>query len=424
MQEICYEEFLHRLISLRRTFDTAAERESRRRWDNIGKPIDGLGLLEGMISKIAGMTGRYDPDVGRKAVVVMCADNGVVAEGVAQAGQEVTALVAENIAAGISVVCLMAQTSGADVFAVDTGMASDVPDRLKTPAEPSCLLEKMSEKEFFSGFAGMEKKEKEYEIGIGKPVDSLKDVNERELYECLPPSGRLAKGKIASKKIAAGTENISIRPAMTRQQAALTVCRGIETAKELYEMGYKIVAAGEMGIGNTTTASAAACCLTGMAPEYITGRGAGLSGKGFDKKLKAVRRALEIHNPDPADALDILSKVGGFDMAAMTGLYLGGAIFGMPVVIDGVISAVSAVLAERLCPSCRNFMLASHLGKEPAMAPLLEFLNLEPVIHAKFALGEGTGAVALFPLIDMADNVYHKNITFEAMNMEAYQRME
>lgn len=386
-----YEEYLKRLISLCRSFDRDAERESRRRWDGIGKPIDGLGLLEVMAAKIAGMTGDPVIRLRKKAVAVMCGDHGVVAEGVTQTGQEITALVAENIAAGTSSVCLMARTAGADVFAADLGIACEYEKKWKTVPEESVLKKILPE--------------------------------EKEEF-CLPPSGRLTKGKITGKKVAGGTADLAKEPAMTREQAALAVCRGIEAAAELKEQGYDIIVTGEMGIGNTTPASAAACCLCGMKPEEATGRGAGLTQEGLERKISAVKRALILHRPDPEDALDVLSKVGGFDMAGMTGLFLGGALCGIPVVIDGVISAASAALACRLHPGCRDFMLASHLGKEPAMKRLLEITGQEPVICAGLALGEGTGGTALLPLLDMALAVYGENVTFEDIRMDAYERME
>lgn len=377
-----YEALLDRLISERRQFDRKAEQDSQKRWDSIGKPIDGLGLLEKMVSRIAGMTGNIDVRADRRAVAVMCADNGVVAEGVTQTGQEITALVAENIAEDRSSVCMMARAARADVFAVDLGIAHEV------------SREKMS------------------------------SICDSVLSAELPPSGAVTHGKIADKKIAFGTGNIAVQAAMTREQAAYAVCRGIETVKELKNMGYQIIASGEMGIGNTTTSSAAACCLTGLTPEQTTGHGAGLSAEGVLHKTEVVRRACALHRPDASDALDVISKVGGYDMAGMTGLFIGGAIFGIPVIIDGVISAVSAVLADILCPGCRAFMLASHLGKEPAAAPLLERLELIPVIRAELALGEGTGAVTLLPLLDMALCIYSENITFEDIHMDSYQRMD
>ena len=352
-----YEEYLKLLISCCRSFDRKAEEACRHRWDSIGKPIDGLGLLEVMTARIAGMTGDPEVRLRKKAVAVMCGDHGVVAEGVTQTGQEITALVAENIAAGTSSVCLMAQVAGADVFAADIGIACEYGNKWKITPEES-VLKKM--------------------LPAG-----------RRRFLPSPFRDDWRKAGSPGKKVAAGTGNLSREPAMTREQAALAVCRGIEAAAELKEQGYDIIVTGAMGIGNTTAASAAACCLCGRKPEEATGRGAGLTREGLKRKISVVKGALEIHRPDPEDALDVLSKVGGFDLAGMTGLFLGGALCGIPVVIDGVISAASAALACRLNPGCRDFMLASHQGKEPAMEHLLKITGQEPVIRAGLALGVG-----------------------------------
>ncbi len=420
-----YEIFLAELISCSRVFDREAEAESRRRWDRIGKPIDGLGKLETMVSKIAGMTGTPDVKIRRKAVAVMCGDHGVVAEGVTQTGQEVTALVAEHIAGGTSAVCLMARAAGADVFAADLGIACEFSSEWNSMARESVLS--AGSEDSFADVKKERPRGPERSRGLVKEGCGTADFADESFDHkkfILSPSGRLAPGKIAGKKVSKGTENMMRKPAMTREQAALAVCRGVETAVELAQMGYDIIVTGEMGIGNTTAASAAACCICGLTPEEAVGRGAGLSKEGLMRKTGAVRGDLSLHRPNAEDALDVLSKVGGYDIAGMTGLFLGGAVCGIPVVVDGVISAVSAALAWRLCPDCREFMLASHLGKEPAMKPLLDMLGLSPVICADLALGEGTGGTALLPLLDMALYVYKENVTFEDIHMDAYERMK
>ncbi len=382
MREENWESILRELLQRRRAFDREASESCRERWDRIAKPIDGLGDLEQMTAKIAGMTGSADIRIGCRAVAVMCGDNGVVRQGVTQTGQEVTARVAENIAAGISSVCLMARAAGAEVFAADLGVAAEFEENLRTVPQPSVLS------------AG------------------------------LPPSGRMEKGRIADKKVAAGTGDIFCEPAMTREQAALAVCRGIEAAGELADQGIQIIASGEMGIGNTTTAGAVAACLENLSPEQTAGRGAGLSAAGVRRKAEVIRQALALHRPDSSDALDVLSKIGGYDIAGMTGLFVGGALFGIPVVVDGAVSAAAAALAALLCPGCEDFMLASHEGREPASGLLLKRLGLKPVIHAGLALGEGTGAVMLFPLLDLALSLYAENITFEEVDIDAYQRLK
>ena len=326
---------------------------AKRRWDSLAKPLGSLGLLEEAVIAIAGLAGRTDVGLGRRAVVVMCADNGVVREGVTQTGQHVTAVVAGNIARGEGSVCRFARVANADVTAVDIGMAETVPG----------------------------------------PLD---------------------------RKIRAGTDNMAEGPAMTREEAERAVLTGIELVRDLQERGYGIIATGEMGIGNTTTSSAVLSVLTGQPPAAVTGRGAGLSDDGLRRKIGAIERAIAVNRPDRHDALDVLSKVGGFDLCGMTGLYIGGAICRVPVVIDGFISAVAALAAARLAPNSACAMLASHVSAEPASRFVLETLGKKPLICAEMRLGEGTGAVCLLPLLDMATAEYGGMATFDDIGVEAY----
>lgn len=217
-------------------------------------------------------------------------------------------------------------------------------------------------------------------------------------------------------KIAYGTENIAQGAAMTRQQAVAAIEAGIAKTLELKRQGYDILATGEMGIGNTTTSSAVASVLLNMPAEAVTGRGAGLSSQGLAKKINVVKRAIQINKPDKNDPLDVLSKLGGYDIAGLTGVFIGGALCGIPVLIDGFISGVSAMLAAQLCPTARGYMLATHVSKEPAGMAVLDALGLKPVITANMSLGEGTGAVAFFPLLDMACSVYTRLNTFGEWN--------
>lgn len=207
---------------------------------------------------------------------------------------------------------------------------------------------------------------------------------------------------------------------MTRDEAVRALEAGIAAAEEKIRQGYQILATGEMGIGNTTSSSAVASVLLKMEPELVTGRGAGLSSAGLQKKVQVIRQAVEFHRPDPADPVDVLAKVGGFDIAGMAGTFLAGAAHHVPVVIDGFISAVAALVAVRLAPEASGCMLASHVSKEPAARMLLEELGKSAVLHGEMCLGEGTGAVMLFPILDMALAVYHGMATFESTHIEAY----
>lgn len=287
----------------------------------------------------------------------MCADNGVVEEGVTQTGQEVTAIVAENFLRYDTSVGVMCRQNHAEIFPVDMGMVTDTKVR-------------------------------------------------------------------TDHKVAYGTKNMTKGPAMTREQAVKGIEAGIAMVEELKEKGYQILATGEMGIGNTTTSSAMTAVFLGMEPEMVTGRGAGLSGDGLKRKVQAIRRAIFLHEPDASDPLDVLSKVGGFDIAGMCGLFLGGAALQMPVIMDGFISQVAALTAVRLVPECADYILASHVSQEPGADILLHALQKEAFLTCEMRLGEGSGAVAIFPLLDFASDIYHKMSTFAQIEVEAYQPLD
>lgn len=225
-------------------------------------------------------------------------------------------------------------------------------------------------------------------------------------------------------RIAGGTQNMAHGPAMTRDEALQALRAGETLVGEMKAQGYQLIATGEMGIGNTTASTAMACALLGCQPEKLTGRGAGLSDAGLLRKRQAIERALNINQPDASDAVDVLAKVGGFEIAGMAGAFLGGMKHHVPIVIDGVISAVAAFTAARICPEAREYMLPSHMSREPAMVRIMEELQLQPILHADMALGEGTGAVAVIPLLDMALRVYHGTHTFDDLGMDAYTPQE
>ncbi len=335
--------------------ESAAMARAEEKWSRVGKPLGSLGLLEGMVVRMAGIFGTEDFSIGKKAVVPFCADNGVVAEGVTQTGQEVTAAVAGNMARRASSVCRMAQVAGAEVYPVDIGMASEV----------------------------------------NLPGIAQKCVRR------------------------GGTGNFVKELAMTREEAEAAILVGVETAQLLSERGVKLLAMGEMGIGNTTTSAAVLSVLLERDPREMTGRGAGLSDAGLQRKVKAIETALALHRPDKRDTLDVLSKVGGFDLAGLCGLVLGGALCRVPVLLDGLISCAAALLAVNLCPAAGDCLLASHLSAEPAGRPVLDALGVKPLLQAGMRLGEGTGAVAVMPILDMAMAVYNGD-TFDDLKIEAY----
>lgn len=226
--------------------------------------------------------------------------------------------------------------------------------------------------------------------------------------------------KIRNRVVRYGTGNIAKEPAMTREECVKAILTGIEIVKELKEEGYQLIVTGEMGIGNTTTSAACAAVLFGKDPADVTGRGAGLSSEGLNRKINAIRSAIAVNKPDPKDAIDVIAKVGGLDIAGMVGCYLGAAICQMPILIDGFISAVSAYLACMLNQTAKEYMIPTHCSAEPAAKMIMEKLGMEAPLHAGMHLGEGTGAIMGLSLIDQALNVYYHVATFEGGHVEAY----
>ena len=221
-------------------------------------------------------------------------------------------------------------------------------------------------------------------------------------------------------RIAAGTADFTKGPAMTRAEAVEAIGRGIALTRQLAAEGYGLVATGEMSIGNTTTSSAVAAVLLAQPVQTMTGRGAGLSDAGLARKVDAIRRGIACNSPDPDDALDVLSKLGGFDIAGLCGMFLGGALAGVPVLMDGFISGVAALCAVRLCPAAAKAIFASHCSTEPAARLVLEALGKTPLLTAGLHLGEGTGAVASIPLWDMALAVYEGCYSFAEGGIAPY----
>ena len=334
--------------------DEAARAAAHAHWARLAKPLGGLGALETLVEDAAALTGRETPDVSRRAALVLCADNGVVAQGVSQTDQSVTRAVAANLAAGRTSVCRMAAAARCDVVPVDIGMA-------------------------------------------GEKVEGV-------LY----------------RRIADGTADFTQGPAMTREQALLAIETGMALVRDARKAGFSLLATGEMGIGNTTTSSAVAAVLLGEPVERMTGRGAGLSDAGLGRKLDAIRRGISRNCPNAEDALDVLGKLGGLDIAGLCGVFLGGARYRVPIVMDGFISGVAALCAVRLCPKAEAAIFASHASSEPAARRVMEALGKRPLITAGMHLGEGTGAVASIPLWDMALAVYQGCYSFAEGGIAPY----
>ncbi|MCR4946211.1 MAG: nicotinate-nucleotide--dimethylbenzimidazole phosphoribosyltransferase [Lachnospiraceae bacterium] len=334
----------------------------KRRWDSIAKPIDGLGDFEDIICKIGSVRKTDRPSIDRKVLVIMCADNGIVEEGVSQCGFEVTFQVASALGAG---------TSTANVMAAEAGV--------------TCI-----------------------------PVDIGID-HEGEI-----PGVR-------NMKIRRGTRDFLEERALTEEEASLAIDTGKRIVTELAKDGCDIIATGEMGIGNTTTATALLCLIKGSDPGALTGRGAGLSDEKLKTKISVVKRAVELYSVDSSDitkelALKYLCDIGGLDIAAMCGMYMGGMECGIPVVIDGLISAVAALLADIICPGCRKIMIPSHSGRETGLRLVLDELGLKPFINGNMALGEGTGAIMMLKLLDSAMYLYDHGAVFEDNGIKEYER--
>ena len=330
------EEELGIIIDGIENLDNVAMETARKKWNSIAKPLHSLGKLEEHIIRIAGITGNAEVELKNRALIAMCADNGVVEEGVTQTGQEVTAIVAENFLEGATSAAIMCQSAEVDLFPIDIGMVRDT--------------------------------------------------------------------RVPNYKVAYGTKNMVKEPAMTREEALQAILTGVYLVKEKKEAGYQILATGEMGIGNTKTR-------------------AGLDSAGLRRKICAIKTAIAKNKPNADDPVDVLSKVGGFDLAGLVGIYLGGAYYHVPVIMDGFISAVAALAAVQMCNKVREYIIVSHVSKEPGMHILLKALGREASMTCDMCLGEGTGAVAFLPVLDMALAVYKKMSTFSDIHIDDYEEL-
>lgn len=226
--------------------------------------------------------------------------------------------------------------------------------------------------------------------------------------------------RVRSHRLGAGTADSTQEPAMTREQCEDAILFGMEVAAEYQAAGFSIVVAGEMGIGNTTAASAVASVLLELPPAQLTGKGAGLSAAGVAHKIEVIEQAIRQNHPNPKDPLDVLAKLGGFELAAMTGLFLGGAHCHLPIIVDGFLSSVSALCALRFSPLVRGILFGSHCSAEPAGQTLCDALGIAPPLYAELRLGEGSGGVMLLPLLDMALEIYRSMEEFSEFSIPAY----
>ena len=331
--------------------DENARAAAHAHWAALAKPLGGLGRLEAMVEDAAALTGDPVPDVSRRAVLVLCADNGVVAQGVSQTDASVTRAVLENLTARRTSVCRMAAAAHCDVVPVDMGIA-------------------------------------------GAPVPGAADC-----------------------RIAAGTADFTTGPAMTRAQAVQAIAAGIALVRRAVRFS-STARVTEASVW--LTPCAVASVLLGRPVAEMTGRGAGLSDAGLHRKIDAIERGIARNHPDAADPLGVLAALGGFDIAGLCGVFLGGALERLPIVMDGFISGVAALCAVRLCPAAEKAVFASHVSSEPAAHIVLDALCKKPLITAELHLGEGTGAVASLPLWDMALAVYNGCYSFAEGGITPY----
>lgn len=334
--------------------DEEAMARARARQDALAKPPHSLGKLEDISVQLAGITGKVQNTVDKRRILIFCADNGVVKEGVASAPQSVTQAQTINFTRHKTGVSSMAKYYGIDLCVVDVGVASPLP----------------------------------YEAGI------------------------------LDRRAAPGTKDIAEGAAMTREQALFCLETGIEMAKKASEDGYDVIGVGEMGIGNTSTSSAVLCALTGLSPDETVGRGGCITDAMLRHKRDVVARALEINAPDQNDVVGVLAKVGGFDLCAMTGAFLGAAMYRLPVVIDGYISAVAALCAYRLSEKSRVYFFPSHCSCEAGYTFAMNEMGLSPYLNLDMRLGEGSGCPLAFSVMETACAVMTHMATFDEAEID------
>jgi len=330
--------------------DPAIAVATQRLLDAKTKPPRSLGRLEDLACQIAAIRGTTAPGPAEKAIVVMGADHGVAAERVSAFPQEVTRQMLLNFARGGAAINVLARQAGARLVVVDMGVTVALPD------EPG----------------------------------------------------------IRAHRIGPGTRNFALGPAMTRAEAVAAIEVGVAIAGELAHGGVTLLGVGEMGIANTTTASALAAVLLDAPPDTVTGRGTGISDDAIAVKRAVIRRAIEVNRPDPADPVDVLARLGGFEIAGLTGVILGAAAARVPIVVDGFICGAAALVAARLAPAVTGSLICAHCSVEPGHRRVLAALGAAPLLELELRLGEASGAALAMPLVDAALAILHEMATFEA----------
>jgi nicotinate-nucleotide--dimethylbenzimidazole phosphoribosyltransferase len=337
--------------------DLEAAAAARGRQNQLTKPTGSLGQLEEISIQMAAITGKLRPRLDRKCVIVMAGDHGVSREGVSAYPAEVTPQMVLNFLHGGAAINVLARQAGAKVLVVDVGVAVEI------------------------------------------PTDGV-------------PQGEALAG-LVQRKVAYGTANLATGPAMTREQAQQAIQVGMEVVQAEIDAGLDLVATGDMGIGNTTPSSAIVAAFTGLPAAQVTGRGTGVDDASLAHKVAIIEQALATNRPNPRDALDVLSKVGGLEIAGLVGVILGAAARRVPVVIDGFISGAAALVAAELVPEVKPYLIAAHQSVEIGHRAILARLGLRPLLDLNLRLGEGTGAVLAFHLVDAAVRILNEMATFE-----------
>jgi nicotinate-nucleotide--dimethylbenzimidazole phosphoribosyltransferase len=328
--------------------DKAAMEKAGARQDQLTKPAGSLGRLEELSIRIAGIQGKASPEIKDKAMITMAGDHGVVDEKVGNWPREVTAQMVENFLRGGAGINVLARQAGARIVFVDMGVASDL-----------------------------------------KPHKQL-----------------------IVKKIDYGTKNMCRGPAMTEAQAVKAIEAGIEIVDAEFKKGLDIVGTGDMGIGNTTASSAVFAAISGKKVEETTGRGTGLSDAQLAHKIDVIKRALAVNKPDPSKPIEVLAKVGGYEIGGLAGVILGAAAHRIPVVIDGFISGAAAIIATRLAPQSKEYIIAAHVSAEAGHTAMLAYLGLKPLLNLEMRLGEGTGAALGIIIAGAAVKTLNEMATF------------
>ena len=341
-------DILSKTIANIRPLDVKSMAAAKARQDTLTKPTGSLGRLEELSIRIAGIQGKPLPQIKQKAVIVMAADHGVAARGTSAYPQEVTAEMVLNFLHGGAGINVISRQVGAGVIIVDMGVAK------KLESNPGLI----------------------------------------------------------SRRIAAGTQDMSKGPAMTVAQATRSLEAGIEIVSTEIKKGLDIVATGDMGIGNTTASAAICAVMTGKTAAEVTGRGTGLDDQQLQQKIMIINEAITLNKPDSSKPLEVLAKVGGFEIGGLAGVILGAASHRVPVIIDGFISGAAALIAAGLCPQCRDYMIAGHCSVEPGHKIILQHLGLKPLLDLEMRLGEGTGAALAMSFAEISVRILTEMATF------------